>query len=443
MKKKRSFLGTFLIAAVLAGCAGENGMKSESVEVKAQAEYPVEPVYKSDGERWEAERQKEIPEAFRSSYGNFTYETSSALLRDGSENAVYSPLGLYYTLALAAEGAGGKTREEILNIVGYPDLTALSADLKQAFDGLYHVPNKENNKKGEGGEYPAESRYTLKIANSLWADPAADLKEEFARRGSEYYYSDIFCADMKAPETAKAMSAWVKERTDGLMAPAEESNGEALISLKNTVYFYDEWMDRFQKEKTKADTFTCSDNTKVTCEFMNKTMASHGFRKGENFTGSSMALKNGTVSFYLPDEGVSVRELVKSPEVFKEVLEGKDGQMTGEVVWKVPKFSYGSGMELNTMLEELGMESAFLEDKADFSGLSDVSPLFLSNVRQDAHIGIDENGVEAASYTEISWAGDAPPAGRAEMILDKPFLYVITNRGSVIFVGICENPAME
>lgn len=30
--------------------------------------------------------------------------------------------------------------------------------------------------------------------------------------------------------------------------------------------------------------------------------------------------------------------------------------------------------------------------------------------------------------------------GRADMILDRPFFYVIKNRGQVIFMGICEDP---
>ena len=112
----------------------------------------------------------------------------------------------------------------------------------------------------------------------------------------------------------------------------------------------------------------------------------------------------------------------------------------GEVVWKIPKFSYGSSTKMEDMLKELGMQAAF-EENADFSGISDSRPIWLSSVSQEAHIGIDENGVEAAAYTELSWAGAALPTERADMILDRPFLYVIKNRGMVIFVGICENPA--
>ena len=34
------------------------------------------------------------------------------------------------------------------------------------------------------------------------------------------------------------------------------------------------------------------------------------------------------------------------------------------------------------------------------------------------------------------------PQGRAEMILDRPFIYAITaSNGMILFVGICNNPA--
>lgn len=59
---------------------------------------------------------------------------------------------------------------------------------------------------------------------------------------------------------------------------------------------------------------------------------------------------------------------------------------------------------------------------------------------QDAHIGVHENRVEAAAYTEAAWTGAAMPAGRADMILDRPFFYVVKNRGQVVFMGICKDP---
>ena len=49
-------------------------------------------------------------------------------------------------------------------------------------------------------------------------------------------------------------------------------------------------------------------------------------------------------------------------------------------------------------------------ESADFSGISDQKPLGLSDVVQEVHIGIDENGVEAAAFTEILWGRESRPS---------------------------------
>ena len=68
--------------------------------------------------------------------------------------------------------------------------------------------------------------------------------------------------------------------------------------------------------------------------------------------------------------------------------------------------------------------------------------VFVSDIKQNSHIELDENGVTASAFTEIGYVGAALPDGRAEMVLDRPFLYAIVNEnGVVIFVGICDNPA--
>ena len=79
--------------------------------------------------------------------------------------------------------------------------------------------------------------------------------------------------------------------------------------------------------------------------------------------------------------------------------------------------------------------------KADFTPLSDTKPLFISGVSQKANISIDEKGVEATAYTDIRYAGAAPPNGRAEMILNRPFIFILTGSDNIpLFVGIINNP---
>lgn len=432
-----------LLAAIgagtaLCGCSPGNG--TQAVRRLEEVRFPAEPVYKNSEERWEAERNQSLPEAFLAAYSDFSYGTAAELLKDKKENTAYSPLGLYYALAAAAQGAEGKTEEEFLSLLGYDSVQELAKDCKSSFEILYHVPNKKN-RTGAGEEPHTSSLYSLQIANSLWVDDSLPLKEAFAGRLSEYFYTDVFQGDLQSGEAGEAMAGWVKERTGGLIQPEPAPLPENVqLSLRNTIYFYDQWQDRFSPETTEEDVFYTDDGQEIVCDFMNRENGSTGFRKGENFTASELALKNGAVVFVLPDEGVGVQELVQSAETLREALSGTNGQSVGEVVWKVPKFSYGYKAEgMKEMLQTLGLNEAFGES-ADFSGISDQKPLGLSDVAQEVHIGIDENGVEAAAFTEILWAGAALPQGRAEMILNRPFLYAVKNKGQILFVGICQDP---
>lgn len=110
----------------------------------------------------------------------------------------------------------------------------------------------------------------------------------------------------------------------------------------------------------------------------------------------------------------------------------------GEVVFKVPKFTSDSRSDIKEMMMKLGINGIF--ENGDFSGMTDQKDIFISSITQNGHIGIDEKGVEASAFTDIAYAGAALPDGRAEMILDRPFLYGIKKNGVWLFIGICDNP---
>ena len=94
---------------------------------------------------------------------------------------------------------------------------------------------------------------------------------------------------------------------------------------------------------------------------------------------------------------------------------------------------------LQAGLQALGITEVFSETTADFSAVTD-QPLFLSQALHGVRVKIDERGCEAAAYTVMraDTASALPPeVEEIEFILDRPFLFVITNRvGLPLFVGI-------
>lgn len=415
-------LGAYIIILITGTGNQGNGAALDVIYPKAYA-------FDDYDTRIKVLEQNPVDDSFLEALDDFSYNTGALVLADKGKNISYSPLSLYYALAVAATGAGGDTRDQLLAVLGVPDPQALA----EQCGNLYRLIYRDN----EIGK--------LKIANSVWLDNDMDgdpvsFKDAFLKGAAENFYASCHSVDFSDERTGKAMARWVSDNTNGKLSPEIDTDPDQILAILNTVYYCDQWIDRFNRDQTAEDTFYLSNGGEVKVDFMNKTFPSSVFSKGEGFTRSSLALKNaGRMSFILPDDGISPYELLASPERMREVFEGGE-TLSGEVVWKIPKFSFGSRLELTDVLKNLGVISAFLPD-ADFSGITD-HMAFITDVRQETHIAIDEDGVEASAFTRIDYAGSAPPESRADMILDRPFIYYITGPdGSLLFVGVCENPA--
>ena len=119
------------------------------------------------------------------------------------------------------------------------------------------------------------------------------------------------------------------------------------------------------------------------------------------------------------------------------------GFNTHEGTLMLPKFSMEYSVGLNDPLKALGLKRAFGQD-ADFSGMAE-EPLFISEVRQKSYVDVDEQGTEAAAVTTVTMhtlSARMEPPNRFEMIVDRPFLFVISDdaTGSILFVGIVNDP---
>ena len=161
---------------------------------------------------------------------------------------------------------------------------------------------------------------------------------------------------------------------------------------------------------------------------------SGSYRKGDGYTAAPRSLNYGRMVFVLPDEGVTPESLLQRQGFLAELTGDYNA---AELVWSVPKFDVKSSTELNEVLQALGVTDAFDWTKADFAPLT-ANGAFLSSAMQAARVKIDEEGVEAAAYTELVCADSAmmevPPT--VEMDLDRPFLFAIFDYNNIpLFVG--------
>ena len=89
----------------------------------------------------------------------------------------------------------------------------------------------------------------------------------------------------------------------------------------------------------------------------------------------------------------------------------------------------------------MGMTDAFLLEKADFSGISETTPLYLGEVIHKTFIEVGEKGTRAGAVTAPTGKG-ASPQPDLEVVLDRPFVYILfdTTTNIPLFIGALNDP---
>ncbi|WP_051280646.1 serpin family protein [Anaerovorax odorimutans] len=365
----------------------------------------------------------EVEKHFIKAVNNFSYDTAKVLLKDRTDNFNYSPVSLYYALAVVGSGASGKTQQQIFHLLNVSSEKKLSAQCEELYKVLY-----SDNKISK-----------LKIANSLWLNENKKFNDTFVSNAENYFHMSTFSVDFSYEDTKKAMAEWISENTNGTLTPNLELNPKQTLSIINTIYFCDEWVNEFNKKSTQKEAFH-GEKGDAKADFMHKSDTMN-FVIGENYMRSSLDLKGGAqMVFILPDEGVTVSDLLSCQHSMKALFE--DGNVHfGRVKWAIPKFDFYTQCSLKEVLNTMGVTDVF-EEKADLSGITK-EKTSISQVLQQTKISIDENGVEASAFTQIDMYGVVCPDESAEMILNRPFIYGITSSdGTLIFMGVCNNPSV-
>ena len=449
MKRLKAVMCAVLAGAMLAGCGKvEEGGRSERpepavdlaqyvVKETAYPAYPAEPQYEDyaglTGEvNWDAydAAYTEYREALQKlgkfdaapdggAVTAFAERTLGGIFRD-SENRVYSPVSLYAALAMLTEMTDGDTKQQVMDLLGAADSETLRRTVRDLWMSVYLD----------------DGRSVCRLANGAFLRENAEVKQAAVDALADWYYASTYRVPMGTAAADEAIASWLNQNTGGLLSEETgniRTDGNDLLRLYNTIYYKSGWQDAFKSSQTKQDTFTAADGTAQKVDFMHRT-ESGSYQKGEGYTAAPRYLRYGRMVFVLPDEGVTPESLLQRQGFLAELTGDYNA---AELVWSVPKFDVKSSTGLNEVLQGLGVTEAFDMTKADFAPLTD-NGAFLSSAMQAARVKIDEEGVEAAAYTELVCADSAmmevPPT--VEMELDRPFLFVIFDNNNVpLFVG--------
>jgi len=358
-------------------------------------------------------------------------------LRAQPGNVFYSPFSVSEALAMTWAGAGGDTATQMAKALRF---TLDQGKLHPAFDAIdLALASRAQGAEGKDGQ-----GFRLNVANALWGQIGYAFQAPFLDTLAQSYGAGMHVADFEAsPDPSRALiNQWVSDRTEQKIP---ELLGEGTITsdtklvLTNAVYFNAAWATPFHAADTSTAAFTREDGSAVQVPTMHGDQEA-GFTKGDGYQAVDLPYSGNQLSMtlILPDAGtLDAFEAALTGETLQALLAGMS---SSDVTISMPKFKIESSFGLADELGKLGMVDAFT-DKADFSGISKQSKLFISAVVHKAFVDVDENGTEAAAATAVV-LGDASLPEPQEIKLDHPFLVLIRDQptGTILFLGRVSDP---
>jgi len=356
-------------------------------------------------------------------------------IKEDGGNLFFSPYSISTALAMTWAGARGLTEKQMAEVLHF---TLPQAQLHKAFGSL----EKQLNEAGE------EGGYELSVANALWGQAGYNFLEEFLELTERSYGAGLREVDFakKTEEARLIINSWVEEKTQekikDLIKPGVLDRFTQLV-LTNAIYFKGDWLNQFDKKRTRDEPFKLKRREQVKVPMM------HIKEKFKYWADDRLQVLK------LPYEGEELSMIVLLPnqidglaDIEKSLTIEKLDDWTRdlrkqEVMVTLPKFTMTTRFELADYLKKMGMPNAFGE--ADFSGMTGDKSLFISAVIHKAFVAVDEEGTEAAAATAVVMRKTSVPAPPKVFRADHPFIFIIRDNrsGSILFMGRVMNPQKQ
>ena len=294
----------------------------------------------------------------------------------------------------------------------------------------------------------SDPKVTLAIANSLWADQHFTFNQDFLQRNTDYFGAEVSTLDFKDQNSVDTINQWVNTNTNGKIEKIlEQIDANEILFLINAIYFKGAWQTKFDTEDTRDDTFHLVDGSQKQVPMMTR-QDQYPFYYASDFTAISLPYGNGRISMYifLPSENSSLDQFLENLNA--ENWQNWISEFREQRVWlQIPKYKFEYKINLNSVLNALGMGIAFDMEAANFSRMvpDDIIPtgnLFISRVDHKTYVEVNEEGTEAAAVTNIGVAVTSLPP---QFIANRPFFFAIHDNETktVLFMGTVVDPTQE
>lgn len=355
--------------------------------------------------------------------------TKVALAED--KNFMLSPLSASAALTMLLNGCGGETYDQLKATLKYPEqmtITEINEVYKSLVSQLLVV----------------DPKVKLALANAIFYRMGFTVKNPFLSTMDNDFNAEVAGLDFSLPAALTTINKWASDNTNGKIHEVlDEISPEAVMFIMNALYFKGDWSYQFDKDLTADRPFYTDGSNSVDVSTMKGEVGSKvtfgaGYRAIEMPYGQT----NFTMDVIVPAGTLSDFTASLDAEKWNTITSGFDGQEEyGKLTVYMPKFKFSYEKLLNDQLQSMGMLDAFNPDLANLSGISDAS-IFVSFVKQNTFVEVDEEGTEAAAVTTIGIELTSMPPQPQVFTIDKPFVFAIRERttNTLLFIGQVVNP---
>ncbi|HWP52471.1 MAG TPA: serpin family protein [Candidatus Binatia bacterium] len=338
-------------------------------------------------------------------------------------NIFFSPTSIKTAFGVAYEGAQGTTAKEMEQVFGFePDDQKRRAEIASIQSSLN----------------PSDKKLTLRLANALWLAHGFEPLEEYVDTVTTYYGSQVDTLNFASADAVNTINGWVDNKTEGKIEELFQGlDPNTRLVITNAIYFKGNWTNPFDKERTTDTDFVTPQKT-VQVPMMSRD-GIFNYTKDNMVEVVELPYQGDRLSMLiiLPDRMVGLTPVEDSLTIEK-MQEWKNSLAEQRLLVQIPKFTLETEYDLNRILSDLHVISAFSSSDADFSGISGSKGLFIEKAIHKAFVDVNEEGTEAAAATGIVMQESAPPTFRA----DHPFMFLIQDNktGEILFMGRVTDP---
>ena len=362
----------------------------------------------------------EIPDKVSSANNDFAVNLYHQLPTDGT-NVFFSPISIYMAMSMLYEATGPDAGEQIRNVFGFdPDLSTRYNDTAHTLSSL----NRE------------DPHATLAMANALWTTENP-IPVEYVNTIRDAYLATA--EEISTSDGYERINQWASENTNGkIKKVVDQLDSLTVLVLNNVIYFKGTWMTQFDPEDTRPHDFDTGNGT-VSADMM---FVSGQFDYADTGQEQVLRMPYGgdrlSMLVVLPrgTDGIDSLEERLSADL---ITEWQEALYNEEVLVDFPKFETRTEYILNKQLKQLGITNIFV--KGSLPVIGDKS--WVSTVKHDGYVNVNEEGTEAAAVTTIIILDEeSSPAPPPRFVADHAFVYFIIDNesGTILFMGKVADP---